>query len=211
MSGKTFQASIPGLALIAALVFALGLIVGVTITGSWESVSAGDLVASVVALLALLSTFYFSWSQRLHNRLQVKPNLIVKSNFTGKAYQGYFSFFIKIHNYGFGPATVTGKTVSFDGKQIAQADEYKEWRAFVPLHVPQAAGGYFVSESANPGEVIDRGQTVAFLAFHFKPNGLDFMDARDQIVELARKISIRIHYEDQYGAPFESEYRRVDS
>lgn len=111
------------------------------------------------------------------------------------------------------PETVdisSGIGMSSWSTSIGSPAEVQEWRVFAPGRVPQAEGAHFAVESANPGEVIDRGQTVTFLAFHFVPNGLDFMQARDLILELSRKISIRIDYEDQYGDSFGSNYRRAD-
>lgn len=211
MKDKDFQLSISGCFLAGVLLFSLGLIVGVTIAGTWESVSANDLIASAIALLALTSTLYFSWSQRRHNRLQVKPHLIIKSNFSSRNPEGYFSFFLKIHNYGLGPAIIKKTSLWLDSKAIGHKNEYKEWIAFACKNVPESQGGNFVSESAYSGEVIDRGQTVTYLAFSFKPKDAAFIDVREKVIALAKLIKLEIVYEDNYGTEFKSRYKTVST
>lgn len=201
-----FQASIPGSFLVLILVFGLGIALGLTLIGHW-GFSGGQTATVVIAAVAVLNSFFYYYRQRKHNHLQVRPNLMIKSHLTSRHEEGRYSFFIRIHNYGLGPATIVSKKVYFDGRLIQPGEEYDEWRNLVKQAIPIKGKPTFESESAEPDEVIDKGDTVIYLAYHYpKADNGDFNTARRMAERVARRLSINIEYQCAYGNRFDSEY-----
>lgn len=107
------------------------------------------LSAMFVSICAVAVSFYEGYSNRLHNRLSVRPNLqisfIVKEKGAGW----------RLANNGLGPAIITAFQVTVDDKP------QPTWRdVIIALKMPVTAGFHFQYINPTKGSVISAGVDI---------------------------------------------------
>ncbi len=98
--------------------------------------SSSDIIATcsvIVAVVALVATFWQAWLAHKHNRLSVRPLLIWHSSRTNNAHSSRIAFSVK--NHGLGPAIVEERYFTKDGSRFIptgpKTDEVGEFLAHV--------------------------------------------------------------------------------
>jgi len=202
MNKGYFQANISGSFLVLLLVFSLGIILGLVIIGTWD-LSTGETVAIFIATITFASSFYHFYSLRRHHRLSVKPYLQINSTFDNTTKDGFYTFRVRLHNYGLGPAIVEKRTVELDGVETTDVhNEYEEW-VKLSNSVTMANGEVQCSiDRYEISDAIDKGQSITLLSVNFPVKDIAFMQARETAKELSSKINIVIKYQSHYGESF---------
>jgi hypothetical protein len=164
----------------------------------WKFV--GNNAAAIIALCALGLSIYQALATRRHNRLSVRPHLVV---FTDRSLSNnQATFVVKIRNTGLGPAIVKSYVVFVDGNPFPIADGAVVLSTLCTiLSRPVPRFGY---HRLAPGDAIARDQELVLLSAEFNcANRQDYETA----MKCFERVSARLSYASMYGEPFEYDSR----
>lgn len=154
----------------------------------------------VIAVCALFATIYQAHLSRRHNRLSVKPVLIVCDRREDQDIGCEFHF--SIDNCGIGPAMVVDRYLLVDGVRFEASGRSGDTVAELMKHVFQKRYAYELREHGFPGRksvfAVNESFTLARIRFP-TANGL-ILDAISQ--ELDRIVFV-VDYESMYGERFQ--------
>lgn len=165
---------------------------------AWQFV--GDNWAAIIAVCALGVSFYQASATRRHNRLSVRPHLVVsadKSNDNGRA-----MFVARLKNNGLGPAVVRKYEIFLDGSLFPIGDS-----GVVASTVASVLGRptpHVAYHRIGVGDSIAKDQELILLS-------VGFSCTSQQDYQLAMKaferITSHIQYESMYGQSFSCDSR----
>lgn len=153
-----------------------------------------DLIATaalVVAVLAMVATFWQAHVARSYGRISVRPHLDWGTNrFPGKPIVLYFL------NSGLGPAIIDSLTLTLDGKSfpIEGMDLPTEIRDEVMSIAGHAEWNLF-----SKGTPIANGAQINLFCFENQSLGLL---PHNQAIALLDRIGVEIHYSSMYNEKF---------
>ena len=154
--------------------------------------SADTIVSFSAIVIASASIFVAIWQgieNRKHNRLSVRPKLQIMFSVDKEKF-GY-----KIVNNGLGPATITGKRIFIDDKEIS----YEGFSGYEELINKLNFNDRHLSHSAiNPGITITAGETRNIILVNIEEE--DNLDTL--LPAIYQRIRIEITYESMYNESF---------
>lgn len=148
-----------------------------------------SLAAIVIAIASIVVTVWQGMESRRHNRLSVRPKLEIIFE------SGHDSFGYVLMNNGLGPATITGKELFIDGKQMQEAgfsgyDELLEKLGMKNRKVTYT-GIY-------PGKTIKTNERQDIFRFYRTEKD----DLETLLPKIYSRVKIEIKYQSMYGEPF---------
>jgi hypothetical protein len=150
-------------------------------------------VAAVfVAALALGVSIWEGVASRRHNRLSVRPALVMLSHMHGRR-----ELCVLLRNAGFGPAVIQSFLVEVlgdDGRPVTLTNP-------LDLRLNPGLGAHAAYGIVHPGDVIAAQSEVALIQFDDSV-AFGSPEHRDALKKLKR-IVFRIRYESLYGEPLE--------
>lgn len=154
------------------------------------------IAAVVVAALALCVSLAESSRARRHNRLSVAPKLRVAVRSTLDK-----DVRLVIYNAGLGPAVIRSFYVSLDDGPRYRASQWEPGQHWVQAMdaESQRLGFTYVSQTAYPDEMVDKGGCVDLL--HMVGSGRD-EDSRRAARRFLRRLSITVGYKSMYRECF---------
>ena len=151
-------------------------------------------IISFVSLLVALCALVFTWYQvrisREHNRLSVKPHITTFSHSQTIGTDAYLT--IELMNNGLGPAIIKSFQVLFDGKIVSLNDQKKTTQ-----HIKnqfQQQKGYHI-EQLGPGYAMPANEKRIMLQLKFPGAG----GLQDTYEALLDRHELIIEYETVYG------------
>jgi len=190
--------------LFSLLIFILGLVVGQSVDLGW-GLPLGTSLAFVVAALSLFVTVYQAYAVRRHNRLLVRPHLIFDSQFNSTTLDRHQTYQLRVKNVGLGPAVIDDFTISFEGAAALDPHSlFEEWVKLVNKYTPANGKAHCGARFLYKGHAVDKGEEEILLEVSFPTAGLSFMQGREIVKVLVKKIDATINYKCHYGLPLKT-------
>lgn len=154
---------------------------------------------NIIALCALVATFWQADLSRRHNRLAVKPHIEIARGFDFNKQE----YCVNMLNNGLGPALVTKIQLLVDGKEVnTQNSEaicdviskvfhlynYKQYYSII-------SGSYMMKPE----------EEKTFLKVELLSSLTEFpVTSSDEIIEINSRMEVKISYESMYGEKFKT-------
>ena len=187
-------------ALTLLLTLILGFLFGQSLELGW-GLPLGTSLTLFIASLGLFVTLHNSFSARRHNRLSVKPHLILDSLFDSSYRDDHHTYTLKVKNVGLGPAIINAYTISLDS--VANIDPhsvFEELLRMVNKHTPAKGRSHCVAGYLEEGNAIDKGTEKILVQISIPTDGRSFMEGRKIAKELVKLIDTSIKYQCHYGS-----------
>jgi hypothetical protein len=156
-----------------------------------------DALPILVALFALWFTVKQFSVQRDHNKLSVRPHLVLEAQWKDST---RFAF---LKNVGLGPAEIINHKVVLDGKEIPfkVADDISSFAdAFI------GGGFYSGGKTLERGMVIEAGKRVAILVLD-RHEQHEYHEAKSTINKTLEKLCLEVEYSSFYKEKFQMQSR----
>ncbi len=147
------------------------------------------IAATVIALASLLLSVWQGSETRRHDRLMVRPSLVLINHFV----DGDPEYGVLLSNKGIGPAFVRELRIFVDGKRVAKDEEggWKHARSQLGISAP------WIHYSS--GAVISASETMPLIAIK-RQNQND--ERKLRLREAVARLKIEVDYESAYGEEF---------
>ncbi len=141
-------------------------------------------VSGIIALIALQANIQAGKETRKHNKLSVKPLLVVFRRINTQKSIGKYE--VSVANQGVGPAIIKNVELLFEGKRVSLNDNIT-YKAFLNKKMKnlKSKDTFY----PNPSFVIKMGETLILWSFEF--------DKMEAIYEMD-KLGIKIEYKSMY-------------
>ncbi|USV99890.1 hypothetical protein KUA23_23115 [Pseudomonas pergaminensis] len=184
------------------LSFLIGSLFGLSVELGW-GLPLGTSLTLVIATLGFGVTLYQSHSTRRHNRLLVRPHLILSLPFSSIEIDGFYSFSVKVKNSGLGPALIEkfsisiGKDGDIPSGSLLETIQKHAREQFNAKGNTRCGSNYL-----REGNAIDKGEEKTILEINFRKEKIIFSEARELAKLYSSTIAIKIHYHCHYGNKF---------
>ncbi|WP_420555199.1 hypothetical protein [Neptuniibacter marinus] len=160
----------------------------------------GENVAAIIAASAMGATLWQGYIARKHNRLSVKPHLVVHSTLSLQSPQIAFA----ISNDGLGPAIFQSYTLSIYDTELTPDDTIEEITRIIQGYGHSSATsitlrGWHAGESYKQGAYKEAFEVYGDF-------GTDKAQL-DDVRKLLKNITIKINYSSIYGEEFKLTFR----
>ncbi|GAB3368106.1 MULTISPECIES: hypothetical protein [Giesbergeria] len=187
----------------AVFVFIFGFALGHSWEFGWQ-LSIGVTVSLFVAVLSLVTTVHHSYAVRRHNKLQVKPQLVIESYLDGTIKEDFLIYTLSLKNVGLGPAIISRYSVNLGNTKIEDSDSvFIEFLKLVNNSTHAKGRSITEARYLEEGEALDKGQEKILFKTQIPKDDLTFMKGREILKKLAKEIQISIKYRCHYGMDFE--------
>jgi hypothetical protein len=176
-------------------------------TGRWISTSVQDkdphiaTLALIISIGALIVSSLEYRAVRTHNRLSVKPHVVITFYLEGG---GDERNGIYLANPGLGPAIMKALSVEVGGKSYDAMDKQVWKNIFRDLTI---IPGCFRQGWAQAGSALKAGEELALLTItHAKPPIVDGHSCPIELLKFLKTegLKVRMQYESMYGEPHEA-------
>lgn len=187
------------------LSFVIGTVVGLSVNFGW-GLPLGTSLTLVIATLGFGVALYQSYATRKHNRLLVKPHLVITSPISSIRLEGYYTFTLMVKNSGLGPALIENFSISIgeDGEIIRGTllkTIQKHARTRFNTKGPTRCLAYFPQK----GEAIDKGEEKILIQINFSREGISTTQAHKLVLAYSTEVKVNIDYHCHYGKKFKAE------
>jgi hypothetical protein len=187
------------------LSFLIGSLVGLSVNLGW-GLPLGTSLTLVIATLGFGVAFYQSYSTRKHNRLLVKPHLLIKSPISSIQLEGYYTFTLMVKNSGLGPALIKKFSISIgDDGEIVNGTLLDTIRKHARDHFSAKGKTRCLANFLQEGDAIDKGEEKILIQINFAREGVHPNEARQLSAIYSSRIKVNIDYHCHYGQKFKSE------
>lgn len=185
------------------LLFLFGFVVGQSWDLGWQ-LPIGVTVTAFIAILSLIVTFHHSYAVRRHNELQVKPHLVLDSQFNSTIKNGFQTYRLSIKNVGLGPAIISSYLVTLGPTEIKDSDAvFVEFLKLVNRTTPANGQAEVEAGYLYQGEALDKGAEKFLFQASIPSGDRTFMQGRAIAQKLANEIQLKVSYESHYETRFE--------
>lgn len=192
------------------LFFLVGTLVGLSVNLGW-GLPLGTSLTLVITTLGFGVAFYQSYASRKHNRLLVKPHLVMKSPMSSIHLEGYYTFLLKVKNYGLGPALIENFSISIgEHGNVANGTLFDTIRKHAREHFCAKGKTRCVAVFLKEGDAIDKGEEKILIEISFSRAGVTLSQARDLARSYSSTIAASINYHCHYGNKFKLERMAKD-
>lgn len=168
-----------------------------TYTSEWMLENIEAVVATTIAACAMFSTYWQAKLTREHNRLSVKPHLVISLDFS----RNNFSLKFQLKNNGLGPAIISSyKLLVLDTELNTlnfKDSSYELWELFKGA-IPDN-GSTLSLHSRTEEDSLAQGECIDLLCLN-KIEGIDPLAFNNDLIqEKLKNIRFEIEYESFYG------------
>ncbi len=153
-----------------------------------------EIIISFASLLVALCALLFTWYQvrlsREHNRLSVKPHITTFSYSKTIGTDAYL--IVELMNNGLGPAIIINFKILFDGDLVSLNDQ-KKTTEHIKEHFQQPQD-YLVAQ-LGPGYVMPANETRSMIQLKF-PNASGLQDDYEALLD---RYDVVIEYKNMYN------------
>ncbi len=157
----------------------------------WDFLAAN--VASFIALSALFVSVFSLYLTRRHNKLSVRPHIIVRTDHT------QYSYKIELRNNGLGPALIKQVDWHLLSNKIVSEDPDK-FRDKVFEHIPIISDERVLITIIKEDVSLLPGQNIPL--FELDTTDLVVNEINEILNEFVRHLRFKIKYESFYGEEF---------
>lgn len=184
------------------LSFLIGSLFGLSVNLGW-GLPLGTTLTLVVTVLGFGVAFYQSYATRRHNRLLVKPHLILTNPFTSLELAGYYTYSLKVRNVGLGPALIENYSLSIgDELEIKNHAILETLIKYANKHFKAKGKARCVSGPLWKDTALDKGEQKTLIEINFPRDEVSFMEARSLAKKFIAKLNAEIKYQCHYGNHF---------
>jgi hypothetical protein len=165
------------------------------LSNQWNWLSSN--AANVIALCALVATFWQAYISRKHNRLSVKPHIEIARGFNFKQQE----YFVNILNNGIGPALITKIQFFVDGHEVnVQKSEVFNDIISEIFHLYRYKQHYLIISDSY---MMKPNEEKEFMKIELLGSIRKFpINNSDEIEQINSRINIEINYQSIYGEKF---------
>lgn len=198
------QIFVAPLLLTSLLIFILGFLFGQSWDLGWQ-LPIGVTMSVFIATLSFFTTVHHYYAVRGHNEIQVKPQLIVDSQFNSTLKDGFQTYRVSIKNVGLGPALIDCYSLKISGIEISEPDAiFINFLRLVNEVTPEKGKSEVIAMYLSKDEGIDKSSEKILFEVNIPTNGRTFMQGRDIAKNIAKEICFSIKYRSHYGRIFEA-------
>jgi hypothetical protein len=189
--------------LTATLIFIFGFVLGQSWDLGWQ-LPIGVSLTAIVATVSLVTTVHHSYAVRQHNKLQVRPHLVIDSCLDSTVNEGHHTYQLSIKNVGLGPAIVLNYKLSLGGVKVKDGENlFAEFVKLVNSKTEATGNVRFNTGYISTGEAIDKSQEVLLFRAIIPFKDRTFTEGRALAKKLAAEINFVIEYKCHYGSKFQ--------
>jgi hypothetical protein len=201
-----------------AATFLFGLAIGLSFPSGWR-LSIGETTSLFIAASAMIATCYQAWLSRRHNKLQVKPLIMLEYPIEANpTTDGSHLIACQLHNIGLGPANVSNLKLTLNAKAInTQELEDAFWQRTGIEELYQQNKINCVSKSIQNinGFYLQANQELTIFSIKFWPESNDYTATSKELSD-AYKLASKLALEDlriqaEYSSVYEEKPLIIDS
>lgn len=187
------------------LSFLIGTLVGLSVNFGW-GLPLGTSLTLVIATLGFGVALYQSYATRKHNRLLVKPHLVIRSPISSIQLEGYYTFTLIVKNSGLGPALIEDFSISIgkDG-EIVRGTLLKTIQKHARTRFNTEGATRCLAYFPQKGDAIDKGEEKILIQINFSRKGISTAQAQELVLAYSSEVEVNIDYHCHYGHKFKVE------